>query len=249
MLKNERQNEILQILKQKGFVKVRDLCENLYASESSIRRDLSELEKQGFIKRSHGGAENISSSAHIAPFGTRSYNNTEEKYIIAKKAAQLVNENDIVFLDQSSTCYFLALFLRERKNITVVTNNIEIVNVLSKSNVTVMCSGGVISKDNNNCLIGNGAQNTFEKIYANIAFFSAKSVSSDGIISDCSQEEIYVRNSMFKNADKKVFLCDSKKLGTHASYIQCSLKDIDTVISDNNAFYIFKNKFDSLEML
>lgn len=249
MLKQERENEIIQYLSRNGFTRVKDLCEILYASESSVRRDLAKLEKRGVVKRSYGGAEYISFNAHILPFGTRSYDYVEEKHRIAQKAVGLIKEGNIIFLDQSSTCYFLSLYLRDLKNITVVTNNIEIVNILSKTNVTVHCSGGKISRDNSNCLIGDNAQKTFENIYADIAFFSSKAVSDEGVISDCAQEEIFVRKSMFKNAEKKVFLCNSQKIGGHSSFVQCSLSDVDAAIAENDGLVKFKQKFPSLEIL
>ena len=69
-------------------------------------------------------------------------------------------------------------------------------------------------------------------MYADIAFFSTKSVTDDGIITDCSREEIIVRDAMLRNADKKIFLCDSTKFGTRSAYKQCELKDVDYLISE-----------------
>ena len=137
MLKSERQNEIIEILNTRGFVSVTELSGLLYASESSIRRDLARLEERGIVKRSYGGAECILSGSHVLPFDTRNCDFVEEKNVIAKKALGLIKEGDVIFLDQSSTSYFLALYLRNFKDITVVTNNIEIVSLLSKTNVTV----------------------------------------------------------------------------------------------------------------
>ena len=96
----------------------------------------------------------------------------------------------------------------------------------------MISSGGVLSDQNRTCLIGTDAQYIFEHIYADIVFFSCKSLSDDGIISDCTREEVLVRNSMLKNAAKKVFLCDSEKIGTRSVYEQCRLKDIDEMISE-----------------
>ena len=86
MLKNERQNEIIQILVKRGFVSVGELSELLYASESSVRRDLAVLEKSGIVRRSYGGAECIISGSHILPFDTRSYNFVDEKKCYRKKS-------------------------------------------------------------------------------------------------------------------------------------------------------------------
>lgn len=90
-------------------------------------------------------------------------------------------------------------------------------------------------------MIGGDARETFENIYADIMFFSAKSISHDGVISDCSREEIIIRNAMLKNSDKKVFLCDSTKFGTHSAYKQCDLGDVDYFISEDDCAQQFSS--------
>ncbi len=235
MLKNERENQILDLLKEKGFISVADFSKMLFASESSIRRDLTNLEKKGIVRRSYGGAELIVSKSNILPFTTRAYSNVEEKQIIAKKAAELVSDGDVVFLDQSSTCYFLAMELLKKKGITIVTNSLIILNYLSLTDLKVISTGGVLSRDDRTCLVGESAEKTYDSIFADIAFFSTKSLSSDGVISDCTQEEISVRKIMMKNSSKRVYLCNSAKFDTKSPYIQCSLSDVDILVSENSA--------------
>lgn len=249
MFKNERQNEILEILHRQGFTPVKELSQKLFTSESSIRRDLTELENQRIVKRSYGGAEIITAKTNVVTFGARSYEEAAAKRQIAAKAATLIRERDIVFLDQSSTCYFLALELQRFKELTVVTNNIEILSLLARTDITVHSSGGVVSKANSNCLIDNNAQKAFEEVFADVMFFSAHSVSPSGVISDCTQEEIFVRNAMMKNAAKKVFLCDSSKAGTTSSFVQCTLAEVDTVVCENNAFAPQQKIFKDLTVL
>ena len=205
----------------------------MFASESSIRRDLAILEKRGVVKRSYGGASIIHSVETVIPFGMRTFKNVEAKKIIAAKAVKLISNGDIVFLDQTSTSYFLAVEILKTKSVTVVTNNREIINLLSASDLTVISSGGVVSRANNNCLIGQYACRTFEEIFADIAFFSAKALSANGIISDFSEDEVLVRRSMFKNAEKIAFMCDSTKFGAKSSYKQSSLSDVDFFITEN----------------
>lgn len=249
MFKNERQREIYDILNTQGFVTVKTLSEQLYTSESSIRRDLSDMESMGLVKRSYGGASIITSHTSVLPFQMRSYNAVEEKRQIAAKASELIKEGDIIFLDQSSTSYFLALTLLNYNSLTVITNNIEILSVLSHTQNTVLSTGGMISKRNTNCLIGNNAQKAFEGVYADLAFFSAKALSADGIISDCTQEETFVRNAMLKNATKRVFLCDSTKMNTHSAYVQCTLADIDVLISDSEQADQYKKEYPNLTVI
>ncbi|MBE6582889.1 MAG: DeoR/GlpR transcriptional regulator [Ruminococcaceae bacterium] len=250
MLSKEREQEIMNILKSTGgFVTVRQLCSALFASESSIRRDLKSLEEKGLIKRSYGGASLRNSLSNIVTFNHRTRQNVNQKLDIAKKAAALIKDGDIVFLDQSSTAFYLATELMNKSSLTVVTNNIEILMLLSGSSVSVVSSGGFLSSENRNCLIGGNAQRTFENVFADIMFFSVKALTDDGIISDCSSEEISVRNSMLKNARKKVLLCDSSKFGECASFKQGELSDVDCFISEGaeaKRFARFDNKIELL---
>lgn len=237
MLKKEREREIIEQLKSNnGFVTVKELCDKLFASESSIRRDLSSLESMGLIYRTYGGAELITNFSNVISFDKRSQHSIDAKKVIAKKAAALIKDGDIIFLDQSSTAFFLANEIINNHTLTVVTNNIAILSLLTKSQMKVIASGGIMSKENHTCLIGTDAEYIFDNTYADIMFFSAKSLSYDGVISDCTREEICVRNSMLKNAKQKVFLCDGEKFGTRSPYKQCTLSDIDFLVSDKENF-------------
>ena len=228
-----RQQEIITILKTANrAVPVKELCNTLFASESSIRRDLQKLEKQGLIKRSYGNAELAVNFSSIVTFNHRTQQNVPAKKEIAIKAASLIQDGNIIFLDQSSTSLYLANEIASRRGITVVTNNTEIMICLANSKLKVVSCGGYLSADNRNCLIGDDARQSFENFYADIAFFSTKSISSDGIISDCSREEVAIRNTMFKQASKKVFLCDSTKFDTLSPCKQCNLEDVDYFVSE-----------------
>ncbi len=233
MRNREREQEILSILKKtNSFVSVGQLCESLFASESSIRRDLKALENRGLVKRSYGGAELENNYSNIVTFNHRTRQNISAKRDIAQKAAALIKDGDIVFLDQSSTAFYLAEQLLERSSLTVVTNNIEIVMLLSNSKNRVLSSGGFLSDENRNCLIGGDAQRTFENIYADIAFFSVKAISDEGVVTDCAREEIVVREAMLQNAARKVLLCDSSKFGGRAPFKQCRLENVDILVSE-----------------
>lgn len=246
MIKKERQERILELLNQKEFVTVAEISETLFISPSSVRRDLSELERKHILKRSYGGARLITAKSNVVAFGARSYDYVEAKQAIAAKAARLVKEGNVVFLDQSSTCYFLAMELARFQNLTVVTNNLEILSLLSRTELTVIATGGIVSRENNNCLLGGGAQRGFSEINADLMFFSANAITNAGVITDCTQEEIFLRHAMLDHAARKVFLCDSSKLGKQAPYVQCDLTRIDTLISETDAFRPLAQKFPNL---
>ena len=250
MLKNEREREIINILKREnGFVSVKELCKRLYASESSIRRNLTSLENSGQITRTYGGAELLVNFSNVIEFNKRSQHNALEKKIIAKKAKSLIKDGNIIFLDQSSTSFHLANEIINNHTLTVITNNTSILSLMANSKIKTISSGGTLSSENRNCLIGPDAQSVFENTYADIMFFSAKSLSYNGTVSDCTREEIFIRKSMLKNAKLKVFLCDSEKFGTQSPYTQCTLSDIDYLISENDASKQFANLSSKLNIL
>ena len=249
MVKKERQERIVELLSKKEFVSVNEISETLYISPSSVRRDLSELERKHILKRSYGGARLITAKNNVVSFGARSYDYVEAKQAIAAKAARLVKEGSVVFLDQSSTCYFLAMELMKLQNLTVVTNNLEILSLLCRTELTVIATGGTVSRENGNCLIGGGAERTFSEIRADMLFFSANGITESGVITDCTQEEIFLRHAMMESAARKVFLCDSSKLGRQAPYVQCDLTRIDTLISETDAFRPLAQKFPNLTII
>lgn len=250
MYNKEREQEILNILKSSNsFVSTKQLCDTLFASESSVRRDLKSLEERGLVKRNYGGAYLENNFSNIVTFHKRTKQNANAKLEIAKKAVSLIAEGQIVFLDQSSTAFYLANELVNRSSITVVTNNIEIIMLLSNSRIKVISSGGFLSDENRNCLIGGDAQKTFENIFADIAFFSVKGILKDGTITDCSREEIVVRNAMLKNAKQRVLLCDGSKFDKRAPFKQCELGDIDYLISEENAALHFSEYQSKIKFL
>ena len=250
MHNREREQEILNVLKSsKGFVSTKQLCDMLFVSESTIRRDLKLLEKQNLVKRRYGGVSPSINFSNIVTFNKRTKQRTEEKQEIAKKAVSLIKEGQIIFLDQSSTAFYLASELIDKKTVTVVTNNIEIMMLLSNSDVKLICSGGFLSDENRNCLIGEDARQTFANVFADIAFFSVKGVSENGVVTDCSREEIAVRNAMLKSAQKTVLLCDSSKYGILAPYKQCDISDIDCLISEQDKAKRFSGHFSGVDLL
>lgn len=245
----QRDQQILNILKENGHTSVHQLCEKLYLSEATVRRSLATLAQKGLIHRTHGGAELLINFTQVGSFSSRMILNASAKHRIAQKAAQLVPDGSIVFLDQSSTCYHLAQALTKKKALTIVTNNLEIVNVLSQTPFDVIVSGGQLSHDDRSYLVGEDSQKIFLSINADFAFFSTRSLSSDGIISDCSRDEINIRNAILKNARCKVFLCDSSKFHSSSGYILCKLQDVDILISEEDASPVYASACPNLKIL
>lgn len=232
MYKREREQQIMFLLQEKQQMTVAELSKLLYTSESSIRRDLTAMELNGLVKRTHGGVELVPDNPNLVPFSSRLHYRIAEKKKIAKKALSYIQDGQVIFLDQSSSALFVAHELVNKKQVTIITNNIEILTTMAKSKLKVYASGGYISPTNRNCLIGEDAHDIFSKTHADVLFFSVKSLSSDGKLYEHTREEIHIHNTMLENAAKKIFLCDSGKFDRYASYMQCSLNDVDHMLSE-----------------
>lgn len=249
MFKNERQEEIISLLKAQRYATVEELTKMLFASPSSIRRDLTELENRGIVKRSYGGVELADDQSYVIPYSVRIDKNTAAKKIMAEKAEAFIEDGDVIFLDQSSSASYLAMNITGKKGITVVTNNIEIVMHLSQYQTNVICTGGKLCNGNRFALVGKDAENVFSQIHAKYAFFSAVGLDEQGNIYDYQYEEVAIRNAMFKNAEKTVFLCDSNKISAYSTYKQMSLSDVDILICENDDAEKYKKDFKHLVIL
>lgn len=232
MYGSEREKEIMHILNQNHYVTVEYLAQKIHISPSSIRRDLKRLESEGLIIRSYGGAELKASVNKKIPFVLRSHQNTKEKSVVAQKAASLVKPGDVIFTDSSTTTYFMFDYLKNIKDITVITNSLTGMNLCAEYNISAFLTGGRLNRENPSCFVGRHAERMIRDFHADLCFFSAQSLTPDGIIYDCFEHEISLRKQMIQNAEKNIFLCDNSKLDHFSAYRLCSVDDIDYIISD-----------------
>ncbi|MBQ8551745.1 MAG: DeoR/GlpR transcriptional regulator [Clostridia bacterium] len=230
MLKNQRHVEILEILKNQSFASVHELGERLYASQPTIRRDLDILEKQGYIRRSHGGAM-LADDKGGAPVSFRRGTKTQEKMRICRLAATLINAGDVIFIDASTTASYLADHIRESDGVIVVSNGYQVCRTLVENNVKIFSTGGRMLRDSM-AFAGRFAEKTVSEFNADIMFFSCSGLNMDGVISDYSEEEISLRHVMHSRAKNTVFLCDSGKFGGTSAFREFLLSELDYVVTD-----------------
>lgn len=241
MYKCEREDEILALLNDTEYATVEYLSRKMNISPSSIRRDLKNLEERGMVKRSYGGVKIAESSGRRIPFDLRSHENSTQKKQIAKAAVGLINEGDVVFLDGSSSAYFVAELLPSVSGVTVITNNLDALSWFSNYDIKAYGTGGIISPENRAVLVGGYAEDFLRRIRADIAIISVQGVTADGNFYDCYAEEIAVRNVMLANARRKVLLCDSSKLGKPSTFYQGNVADLDFVVSNTDLSAFFEH--------
>ena len=240
MYQQERLNEIMNILKNVHYTTVDYLVEQIHYSPASIRRDLTLLEKQGLVKRSYGGVEINQESS--TPFTFRQFSMKSAKNKIAKQAATLINDGDIVFIDGSSTSQYIGHFLKDKKDICVITNNMMLASSVNEYGIDVYCTGGLLT-EKPGTLSGAITAKAYSSFHANIMFFSTDGISNDGIITIKPEGYFIHTRAMLDNSDKHVYLCGSDKIGKTAKIVQCTLDEVDYFISDADADLSLKDKF------
>ncbi len=222
----------VEYLKAAGKSDVKKIAEELGISESTVRRKLEVLEKKGIVKRDRGEVE-LCEEAYTGSFEYRTQKHASEKRAIALKALRFVKDGDVVFLDGSTSTFFIGEYLSEFDNLKVVTNGIDTLSFLAKNGVSVYSTGGQANPDNRAVLTGEIALGTVKKVRANVCFFSAGAIDKNGDIYDSSGTGEVI-NEMINRSDLAVFLCDSTKMLVGTGIKICSLFDIDYAVTEKD---------------
>lgn len=228
---NERQQQILAIINNDKFVTVNGLCGVLFASPATIRRDLRVLEDANSIRRVFGGAVPIYGNDQESPYSVRLHRNNAEKIAIAQTALQFISSASTLILDSSTTTTYLARQLDAFENLSVLTNSIDAISVLSNmSKVKTIATGGVIARSFE--LRGALTRHSIEQYNADLFFMSCGAVSVENGISYTHEESAGLRQLMAKHAKKKILLCDSSKFDRSYFHRAFSVEDFDHIICD-----------------
>ncbi len=242
MLPLERQNLILEILEKRKAVSVDELCQLVYSSGATIRRDLTILEANGQIQRTHGGAVFVDSNAVESPLMLRESENRQAKSIIARKAAAYLRDGQTLFLDSSSTAGTLASLLGSFKNMRVITNSLKTMNLLaSMGDIEVYCTGGRL-RESARSLVGPTAVRFAGTFHADYAFISCRGVDLDAGVTESSEEEAAVKMACIQNAARTVLLCDSSKLDKKYFCKVCDLSQLWDIVSNEDLPEVYAKK-------
>ncbi|HZG77728.1 MAG TPA: DeoR/GlpR family DNA-binding transcription regulator [Paenibacillus sp.] len=231
----ERKMEIVQLVQERGKVLVPDLIAHFQVSPATIRNDLRDLEANGLIKRTHGGA--IPPDTLKVGFELDNHNKTiknhKQKQAVARKAAELIEDGDIVILDTGTTTYELAKLLRDKRNVTAIVNDIEIARCLEDfDGVQVVVIGGTLRKKFH-CTIGPFAANLLSELNVDKVFLGTNgfSLQKGCTTPDINQAEI--KRIMVNISSQVIVLCDSSKIGTNSFVQFASPEHIDVFLTDD----------------
>lgn len=232
-MKDERLDQILSVVNERGNVDVKTLMKIFYASESTIRRNLKTLEDAGKIIRTHGAAVSLSRRADsVISFNNRRQTAKSEKIAIAKKAVEdCVKEGFVVMLDASSTASESVNFLKDFKDIIVVTSGIETLFYLSQTDLKYYSSGGQ-AYNKSYSFIGQTAIDTIKTFNADVCLTSCHGLSENGFATDNSIFENDVRAAILRQSRRKVLLVDSTKINKNCYGNLCHVSEFDDVYCD-----------------
>ena len=236
MLEVERFEKIMEYLREKKTAPVNVLAKRLFVSEATMRRDLSELERKGLVKRLHGGAILLDGANQELPLYLRERQNTDAKRMISEKASHHIVEGQTIFLDASSTAQYLIKYFENYQNLTIITNGLKTAQELNSLSHRIYCTGGLLLH-NSSAYVGDFAADFVRNFNADIMFFSSRGVSESGQITDASREETYIRQVMLQQSRKHIFLCDHNKIGQVYCYNLCNVSQLDDYITD---LYLFR---------
>lgn len=233
MLALERQKKIIEILNLEGAVLVSKLSEELDVTEETIRRDLEKLEKQEALIRTHGGAIPVDENVYELSLEKRKNTNISAKEQLAQEAAKYVKPWDTIFLDASTTTFYMAKEIKKIQNVTVITNSVRVINELSgQKDIKVIGIGGLLSQ--NQSFVGSHAEDTIKNTYfANKMFFSSKGVMEEDVwVLESNEQECAIKQKMIDNSTKRYYLCDKSKIGRVGFVKLTPFSKIDYFISD-----------------
>ncbi len=250
MFLHERQNTIIQLLQESGKVLVKDLSERFGVTEDCIRKDLAALEKQGLLKRAYGGAITERVNVHRENVCQRLDRNPEGKRIIARKMFNLIQDGEMVFLDISTSNIELARMLAEsRRDVTVVTNMIEVLNVLvhaRKENLIFI--GGTFSRIHDG-FVGSFANEMIAKLRCDRAFLGTVGVNlHDNSAFSYIIEDCYTKKTVMSISRHSYLLAENEKFTTDGNIKFANIDDFRGIITEENPGEEILKKLDEYQI-
>lgn len=239
-----RQEKILKLLNENGYMEVTDLASKLNVSVATIRRDLDFLEKEGKCLRKHGGGMiNGKGFMFEVPYVEKEQSYIEEKKKIAEIAVTYIHPGDALILDSGSTVFQMVYFLQGRDDLTVVTNDIKTAFILaSNSKISLYVPGGAVLPGVFT-VSGSKSVEWFEHLHVNTLFLGADAILSDGRIMNYNESETRAKQAMVNAADKVVVMATSDKFTRNGFLEVLNLRAADVLITDE------KISSDTLEWL
>ncbi|MDW0111148.1 DeoR/GlpR family DNA-binding transcription regulator [Sporosarcina aquimarina] len=233
MMQLERRTWLEMEVRNKKRIDVENVSKKLNVSSMTIRRDLIELENEGKLIRTHGGAVSLDTLTGEVPYSSKKTKNNEKKKAIALKALSLIEKNSTIIMDSGTTTLELAKLLKSREDLTIVTNDIKIGNELIDSSPRVIMTGGEL-QPGIGALYGAITQSMLASINADIFFLGAHALDLRTGVSAPTFEKALIKQLMKSSAERTWLLADYSKFNARSFVNVCNLSEIQGVITDED---------------
>ncbi|MBN1996249.1 DeoR/GlpR transcriptional regulator [candidate division KSB1 bacterium] len=243
MFAHQRRNKILELLIEDGTAKVTDLSKIFKVSEVTIRQDLDKLEREDLIIREHGGAFLKSLPSQVQSFTFQHMENMDKKARIGKKASELIKNGDMIIIDSGSTTTEIAKNIKDRKDLTVVTNAVNVPFIIGgQPGITVLLTSGEF-KAPTLSLTGQKAADFFVNVHVDKLFLATAGVTLRAGLTYPSINDLPVKRAMIEAASTVYLVADSTKLGKQSLASLGALSLMDYLITDSEIGEEYKQEF------
>ena len=240
MLVEERRNRLLELVRVRRFVSLPELAKELQVSQSTVRRDLDQLEKQGATSRTHGGVLYAGSSPRLPHFDVRQPARLQQKRLIAERTLELIESGDTILLDGGSTTYEVARLLVGLP-LHVVTTSLPVANLFaSDGNSDLVLIGGNICP-RTGVVQGPYADKMLESLRVRKTILSAAAVNDDGFFNN-NLLLVETERAMMRAADEVIVVADSSKFGHRSLTHLCELGAVKNLVVDNGITQDWRSK-------
>ncbi|HIX68876.1 MAG TPA: DeoR/GlpR family DNA-binding transcription regulator [Candidatus Anaerostipes excrementavium] len=245
MFAEERQEKILEMLKRNRRVSNTELIKQFGVSGTTIRIDLTELEQKGLLSRTHGGAilkeDPVFGEDSIS---SRREKHREEKICIAKKAREEIQNGDTILLDSGTTALELAKLLEDAKNLTVITNDLQVALQLQKNReIHLILLGGRV-RTSFECTVGGMGIRALEELSVDKVFMTTNALSIQKGATTPNLDNAEIKREMMKIGNRKYLLCDSSKIGTKTVCSYAKAAEFDILFTDDHITAEAKNSLE-----
>jgi DeoR/GlpR family transcriptional regulator of sugar metabolism len=238
MLVDERKNRILEYIAEYGAIRIQEICNMFGISDMTARRDLNDLDRKGLLRRIHGGAVANLGRSYEPPFQTRSSKNELKKQVIGHKAAEQIFDGDSISLDVGTTTLEVARQLEDKLNLTIVTNCLQIANLLVSTlslevSSRLIITGGIV-RPRELSMVGSIPQGVYSNYHTDKAFIGIGGISLENGLTEYNIEDSEIKKVLLQNSLQKIIVADSSKFGVTTFNTVAPLEAVDTIVTDSD---------------
>lgn len=229
-MRSKRIDDIKEYIYQNKTVTLDQLCDKFQVSKNTIRRDIDELVETEKIKKIYGGVT-VDGFKPMVSFDERNISNLHQKQLIAKKASELVNDNEIIFIDSGTTTMHMIEYIKDRKNLTILTNNIEVImRSIPYPNINVISLSGNLNRKTLS-FTGSSSAEVLSQYNISKSFVAATGISVIGGCTNSSPEETEIKRTALMKSQKNYLLVDQSKFDVISLMTFSNFENIDSIIT------------------